>query len=651
VNKLSIVIVNYNVRHHLDQCLNSVEASKNHIEVSGKDWKVETWVVDNASVDGSQAMLRDKHPEIKLIANEDNLGFSRANNQAIRQSASEYVLLLNPDTIIQEDTLFKVIEFMDAHPEAGGLGVQMLDGSGKFLPESKRALPTPWVAFYKIFGLSALFPRSRKFGRYHLGYLHKDKTHEVDVLSGAFMFMRRTALEKAGLLDEDYFMYGEDIDLSYKIQQEGYKNYYFPETRIVHYKGESTKKSSVNYVLIFYKAMAIFARKHLSQTNATFFSILIHLAIYLRAALAIFKRLINRWSLFIWDALFLYGGMYYQKVYWENNHKYIDGGSYPMEYSLYYMPVYVLIWILAVWISGGYDRPIRLGRVWRGVGAGTITILVIYSLLPEELRTSRALILLGAIWAAISMPVSRWILHLLKVKGFEMDGRSRRIAILGNTDERLRVDALMRKFEDSGEIIGHISIDPKESGRDILGNVRHLEEIVQIFQIEELIIGGAGVSAEQEIQWMSSLEDRNIEIRIAPAEGGHVIGSQSIRGHLDGIEEDLVQLSTGSARRKKRLLEIVLNLTLLFCSPVLVFVTGPGLWRNIFSVLFGKANWVGLIETGKEQNCILSLRDIVRQESELSPQIVHQLNLRYIRHYSPWTDLRIVLTNLRKLGR
>ena len=202
--KLSVVIVNYNVKYFLEQCLHSVQNACRGLDA-------EVFVVDNDSVDGSVKMVKEKFPEVLLIENKDNKGFSAANNQAIRKSSGEYVLLLNPDTIVEDDTLRKVVDFMDEHPDAGGLGVKMLDGKGKFLPESKRGLPLPSVAFFKVFGLSSLFPRSRLFSTYHLGYLDKDKTHIVDVLAGAFMLLRKTVLDKTGLLDEAFFMYGEDI--------------------------------------------------------------------------------------------------------------------------------------------------------------------------------------------------------------------------------------------------------------------------------------------------------------------------------------------------------------------------------------------------------------------------------------------------------
>ena len=276
--KLSIIIVNYNVKHFLEQSLYSVFNASKGIDT-------EVFVVDNNSVDGSARMIRDKFPDVKLIENKENTGFSKANNQAIKLSTGEYILLLNPDTVVEDTTFSKIIQFMDNHPEAGGLGVKMVNGAGRFLPESKRSIPTPLVAFYKIFGLSTLFSSSKIFGKYHVGYLDKDKIHEIEILSGAFMFLRKTALDKVGMLDESFFMYGEDIDLSYRLLKGGYKNFYFPETRIIHYKGASTRKRSVNYVLLFYRAMILFAQKHFSKNNALAFSILINLAIYIRASL------------------------------------------------------------------------------------------------------------------------------------------------------------------------------------------------------------------------------------------------------------------------------------------------------------------------------------------------------------------------------
>jgi GT2 family glycosyltransferase len=237
--ELSIIIVNYNVRNFLEQCLLSVRKASENIDY-------EIFVVDNNSADGSCSMVKQSFPEVKLIRNNQNLGFAVANNQAIKMATGKFILLLNPDTIVEEDTFSKCIMFMNEHRDAGSVGVKMIDGKGKYLRESKRALPTPKVAFFKIFGFTSIFPESQKFNKYYMGYLDKDETNSVEILTGAFMFIRKEALDKAGLLDESFFMYGEDIDLSYRLITSGFKNYYYPDVTIIHYKGQSTKKGNIN---------------------------------------------------------------------------------------------------------------------------------------------------------------------------------------------------------------------------------------------------------------------------------------------------------------------------------------------------------------------------------------------------------------------
>ncbi|MDR2390046.1 MAG: glycosyltransferase family 2 protein [Tannerellaceae bacterium] len=252
--KVSVIIVNYNVKYFLEQCLQSVR-----VAMAGID--AEVFVVDNHSTDGSVAYLSPKFPKTVFIKNTENKGFAAANNQAIRRCRGEYVLLLNPDTVIGEESIRTLCFFMDEHPKAGAVGVKMIDGHGAFLPESKRKFPSPWVAFCRITGLGKLFPQSKLLAGYNLPYLSAEKEHPVDVLSGAFMMIRHEALDKAGLLDESFFMYGEDIDLSYRLALNGYTNYYVPE-RILHYKGESTQHNEASFAKNFYGAMLIFYRKY-----------------------------------------------------------------------------------------------------------------------------------------------------------------------------------------------------------------------------------------------------------------------------------------------------------------------------------------------------------------------------------------------------
>ena len=271
--KLSVIIVNYNVKHYVAQCLLSVERA-----VKGID--AEVFVVDNHSKDGSCAYLREHFPWINLIESNHNLGFACGNNIAIRQSVGEYVLLLNPDTIVAEDVLRQAIEFMDSHENAGGVGVMMHNADGTLAPESRRALPSPMVAFAKMCG---------KKSRYYMSHLPWDSPQKIEIISGAFCMMRRSALDKIGLLDEDFFMYGEDIDISYRLLKEGYDNWYLP-LPIVHYKGESTQKTSFRYVHVFYNAMLIFFGKHYSGMS-WLISVPVKIAIYMQALLVLLKML------------------------------------------------------------------------------------------------------------------------------------------------------------------------------------------------------------------------------------------------------------------------------------------------------------------------------------------------------------------------
>ncbi|MEK7748968.1 MAG: glycosyltransferase family 2 protein, partial [Bacteroidota bacterium] len=245
--QLSIIIVNYNVRDFLHHALISLRKATKGI-------RSEIVVVDNASDDGSTEMLRRRFPNVTLIASKQNLGFARANNLALKRARGAFLLLINPDTVVQEDTLRAMLEFFKNTPEAGLAGCKILNPDGTFQLACRRSFPTPWVAFTKIFGLSRLFPRSSWFGKYNLTYLSPEETYEVDAVSGSFMMLRKEVFEKVGGLDEEFFMYGEDLDWCYRIQQSGWKIYYAPLTQIIHYKGESTRRSSLDEIQTFYDA-------------------------------------------------------------------------------------------------------------------------------------------------------------------------------------------------------------------------------------------------------------------------------------------------------------------------------------------------------------------------------------------------------------
>ncbi len=274
--QVSVIIVNYNVKLLLEQCLISVGKA-----LQGLD--AEIWVVDNNSTDGSKEYFSGRFPAVNFIWLTENVGYAKANNIALDKATGKYILFLNPDTIVAEDAIVKPLYFLDHQVITGALGIKMFDGNGNYLKESKRGMPSLWNTFCKMFGLTAAFPKSKLLAGYYMGQLNENENNEVDVLCGAYLLVKKEVLDKVGSFDEQFFMYGEDIDLSYRIKLSGYKNYYFAETSIVHYKGESTKAGDLNYIKYFYGSMNIFVKKHYSSGSYRLFSVFIHVAIWLRA--------------------------------------------------------------------------------------------------------------------------------------------------------------------------------------------------------------------------------------------------------------------------------------------------------------------------------------------------------------------------------
>lgn len=651
--KLSIVIVNYNVAYFLEHCLYSVRDACKNIDS-------EIFVVDNNSVDDSLKMLREKFPEVILIENKENVGFSKANNQAMRIAKGEYILLLNPDTVVEEDTFEKCIEFIDSTPDCGGLGVKMIDGSGKLLPESKRGFPTPWVSFCKMSGLTKFFPNSKRFAGYYMGHLSYDEVNPVDVLAGAFMLMRKECLDKVGLLDEDYFMYGEDIDLSYRITKGGYKNYYFPKARIIHYKGESTKKGSLNYVYTFYNAMEIFAKKHLSSKQNAIFSIIIKLAIWFRASLSFFTRLFKGLYLPVIDFLCVYIGYILLEKWWSVN-IWNDANYYPKEYIFAVVPIYVLIWLLSVYFSGGYSKPVRIQKIVSGVFFGMVTILVFYSLLPEELRYSRALVLLGAVLSLFIIILIRYIANFISTGKWSLKQNfGRRYVIIGKDEETIRVADLLRSTDIKAEFIGLVESSKSETQNpNIIGSTDNIEEIIRIYQINEVIFCAKDLSQQSIISYMALLQKSNLSFTIAPPSSDFIIGSNTINTPSDLYVVSINSIANEDNRRNKRLFDFLSSILILIFSPILMpFLKRPfGIWKNAFMVFIGKLSWVGYSSSNlndkalpKIRKGVLNTKDAINI-SKIDEKTLNKLDLLYARNYSIQTDLNIIFKALRHIGK
>jgi len=641
--KLSIVIVNYNVEHFLEQCLYAVEKAIKHIDA-------EIFVVDNDSADGSCAMVSKKFPWATLIENKENVGFSKANNQAMRIASGEYILLLNPDTVVEEDTFSKTIAFMESTPDAGGLGVKMIDGKGNFLPESKRGVPTPMVAFYKIFGLSKIFPKSPKFSRYHLGHLDKDETHQVDILSGAFMLMRKVVLDKIGLLDEDYFMYGEDIDLSYRIIKSGYKNYYYAGTTIIHYKGESTKKGSINYVLIFYRAMIIFAKKQLSTSHATIFGLLINLAIYLRASLAIVKRVVNTLFQPAIDFFALLFGLQFIAHYYAEH---LKGAEFSYPEALYstVLPAYSALWVAILALGRTYTQKLVPSTLFRNIAVGSALFFLAYSFLPEDLRYSRGLLLLGSVLATTVLPLYRVMQEKARFSGFSFSGDKRKNCLLiASEDENQRISGILELI--SSNIQVPKTIDPKEFNSEEL--IHLIEKSAELYKVDEIIFSANTLSSTAIINCLLKLRTKNIDYKIAPPESLSIIGSNSIHTSGELYSIDISPIDSIANKTYKRLFDIVSSATLLLSSPIYILITKKKkkFLQSCFSVLTGKKTWVSYATCPNTRKLELP---IIKQglflphtaiQNECNRAATNQI-IRYAKNYSVWKDVSVLLHNLK----
>lgn len=647
--KLSVIIVNYNVRFFLDQCLRSVFKALKNISS-------EVFVVDNNSLDGSISMIRKNFPDVKLIRNNENYGFSRANNQAIKKAGGEYILLLNPDTMVEEFTFEKCIRFMDEHKDAGALGVRLIDGKGRFLPESKRSLPTPGVAFFKIFGLTRLFSKSKLFGKYNLGYLNPEETHKVDVLPGAFMFLRMSALDKTGLLDENFFMYGEDIDLSYRLKKAGFSNYYYPGTTIIHYKGESTRKSSINYVVQFYKSMKIFAKKHFSIGSRHIFLLFINLAIYFRASLSILKRAIGTLLLPLIDALLIFSGFFILTPFWAKI-KFQAADYYPVEFLQFVVPVYILIWIISIYINNGYDKPARPVNILLGIFTGTIFILIIYALLPSYLRFSRALILMGGILALVLTLTFRFFVNKLGIAIFKLYPDTKKILIIADHIEYQRLKKIIPDLVQMRKIAGFVHPGGNSEENDSLGPYNQLADIIRINKVDEIIFSAKAISSEEIIQNMMKLSQLNIDFKIAHPEGLSIIGSHSIDSKGEIFEISLNAVSKKKNLRKKRVLDLTISLLFLLTLPISLLTVKKkySFIVNIFYVISGRKSWVGYnLQADSKSTEQDSVQQGVLTPASLYPrstgQEIKRINLSYAKDYRLSKDLEIILKKWKQLG-
>ena len=584
---VSVVIVTYNVRAFLEQALRSVSRASERLNV-------ETFVVDNASVDGTVEMVRERFPDVHVITNEDNVGFGKANNQAIRQARGRYLFILNPDTVVQEDTLRALVAFLDARPDCGAAGPSILTPDGTFAPESRRAFPTPEVAFYRISGLSRLFPRHPRLGRYNMTYLPRDQPAEVDALSGSCMMVRRRALYLhrsradeplldppaepppneppdpsstvhgggAGLFDPAFFMYGEDLDWCYRIQQAGWTICFTPDTHIIHYKGESTKKGELRYVRVFYGAMLLFAEKHAGdeKLGGGALHTALRLAIFGRAAVSVASQWMRRMLPLLLDlvgACVAFVGAGWLRV-----------GAFDRLVGrfLWVALFFGCATVVGTLLAGGYRMGLRGLRLRPPlVGAATgFGATAIASFFAPQIGFSRWIVVVGALLTLVWVMGWRIVLRRRRTGG-------RRALYVG---PRKEADALAERLamlpNPPFALVGFAFDQPGRGQTRYLGPLRGLRDLVRLREVDQLVFSPDALPTYDVLGWMQSLSDLPVQFRMLAPHGGYVIGKSTVDS-LDLVEADQI-VGEGRGTFRRRVLDVTAGIGLLLIAPFASFV-------------------------------------------------------------------------------
>ena len=643
--KLSVIIVSYNVKFFLEQCLRSCIKATQNLEA-------EIIVVDNNSVDESTEMVKEKFPNISLIHNQENLGFSKANNQAILKAKGELVLLLNPDTLVEEDAFEKAISFMSEEKEVGAVGVQMVDGKGKFLDESKRGIPDFQTSLFKFLGLHKFFSNSKTINNYYLGNLDKDKRHEVEVLVGAFMLIRKSVLDEVGLLDEQFFMYWEDTDLCMRIAEKGYTNYYLGDIKIIHYKGESNKRHTLGFTIGFNKSMLAFVKKHFSKHPLFLPSIKV--ATLVKALIVLVRDFFKTFLLPIIDFSTMYFGMLFLTNYWGDNLAPDAPYRFAETFTNLVLPSYIVVWIISLFFSGAYDKPFRINRVARGVIFGLLVIATFSNFIPV-IRFSRVIIIVGGILVFSLFVILRFFYRTLSHQDIDIaEKRVMNLLLLSEKSEFQRAGEIIANSKHNTQLIGYLN-QIGENGA--LGSFSEIKKIIKKHKIDEVVFASFDIRFKDIIKWLISLSSTALNFKILPENSNFLIGSNSRETLGDYYSPDSNwELAKTANKRNKRVLDFLLSFLFLIFTPILMwFCSSPTQFvKNMISILKAKKTFVGFNEKYEShfpniRKGILSPTSYLKTENPDSKE-VRNINMRYAKDYSARNDFYIIFKCINQLG-
>lgn len=565
---ISIVVVNYNVKEYLAQALYSFQRALRGISH-------EIYVVDNASVDGSAAYLKKNFPWVNIIENETNVGFARANNQALRLVKGQYIVVINPDTVVQEDTFSGLLEFFKKTPDASAATCKIINPDGSFSVDCRHSIPTPSIALWKVAGLSKLFPRSKIFGQYNLTYLDPDKTYSVPAISGSFMMIKRDVLEKVGLFDERFFMYCEDIDLCRRIQMAGFKIYYMPTTQIIHYKGESTKKDHLDYVMTFNRSLYQFFQKYYASGSLFLFRWLVAIGILIRGIFIYLKNFLRNHFPLLVDGLILnaviiaafYGRMEFLRgFYWED---------FFSQFWVINFIATLLFLLIAFYLEIYPHHRFSIQSIIKA-NIFTFILLAFLTFFLKQFAFSRMVVLMTFIASPLLMMLWRAILRRYYRGDKSALGRdlfTKPTVIIGNgQDVSVLYEKLQARREIDYDLIGWVSVDDIPNGgytedKKHLGSLSKLNDILRIYTVKQVIFSAHSISYEQILKTMSLVSGPTVEYKMVPSNLEVIIG----KSHIEKLDDyPLLEIDYSIGKTFNRWAKRILDISM----AVPIFITG-----------------------------------------------------------------------------